>query len=419
MFAFLIRILFVAAFFAAFSQLQTLAADTAEWTRFRGPNGSGLSDADTVPVKFEKGDYNWRVELPGTGHGSPVIWEDKLFVMSGFNDSADRALVCLSTADGSTLWTKRFLSKPYHLHKYNNYGTTTPAVDKDHVYTYWVTEDEVALMALDHSGKEVWKKNLGSFKSSHGGGTSPMLYEDMVVIANDQMGDSYLLAVDKATGETRWKVPRSSVNNGTAYAVPCVYQADGESPQLVFASRANGMTGIDPQNGKVLWELSDLFSLRVVASPVVVGDLVFATCGQGGGGKRFVAVRPGSPDGSRPARLVYEVKKSIPYVPTPVACDGRLFVINDGTGVASCLDAATGDVKWQERLGGSFFGSPVCVNGIIYVIDKEGAVVVFRAADKFELLHRHDLGELSYATPAVAQGRMYLRTQSHLVSIGS
>ncbi|MEM7395317.1 MAG: PQQ-binding-like beta-propeller repeat protein [Verrucomicrobiota bacterium] len=254
--------------------------------------------------------------------------------------------------------------------------------------------------------------------SSHGGGTSPMIYRDLVIITNDQVGESFLLAVDKRTGQEKWRIDRESVDNGTAYAVPSVYEEPGQNPQLIFASRADGLSGVDPETGKTIWKVKDLFPLRVVFSPLVVGDLVFAGCGQGGGGKRFAAVRPGSSDGKRPAGIAYELKNALPYVPTPVSYGNLVFIVNDGTGVGTCFDAASGAVKWKERLGGSFFGSPVCIDGKIYLISKKGEVIVFKASDSFEPLARNDLGEMSYTTPAVAGSALYLRTRHHLISVG-
>jgi outer membrane protein assembly factor BamB len=402
----------------ALMQSASAVESQGEWTRFRGPNGSGLSNATTIPTKFSEKDYNWKIKVPGVGYGSPVIWGKKVFVVSANKKTAERHLVCLSATDGSITWTKSFASQPYRLHRYNNYGTTTPAVDKDHVYMYWVTEKTVSVAAIDHAGKEVWQRDLGPFKSSHGGGTSPILYKDMVILANDQVGKSFLVALDAKTGKDRWRIARKSVKNGTAYAVPCIFSPKGGKPQLIFTSRADGMIGVDPETGKPIWELSDLFDLRVVSSPVIASGLVFGTCGQGGGGTRFVAVRPGTPDSAGSAKVVYDKKKAIPYVTTPLAYGDLLFTINDGTGVATCFHAPSGDVKWQKRLDGSFFGSTVCVNGVIYTINKEGNVVIFKAADKFELLSIHSLGEKSYSTPAIAGGRMYLRTENHLVSIG-
>jgi outer membrane protein assembly factor BamB len=283
---------------------------------------------------------------------------------------------------------------------------------------YWASEDQINVAALTHEGKQVWKKPLGAFKSQHGPGVSPMLHKDMVIIANDQDGESFLVALDTKTGEQKWKTPRKSGN--AAYSVPCIMEVAGK-PQLILTCTATGVSAVDADTGTPLWSVEDLFKQRVVSSPVLAGDLILSQCGQGGGGTRFVAVRPGSSDG-KPAKLEYDVSKGIPYVTTPVVYNERVYMVTDG-GVAVCLKAADGAVVWQERItvngrNAAFFGSPVCVNGVVYAITRSGEVVVFKTGDKFELLSINPLGEASHATPAVSGGKMYLRTTNHLISIG-
>ena len=395
-----------------------LPAAAQEWTRFRGPNGQGVSDAKTVPHKWTDKTFNWKIELPGEGYGSPVAWGDKLFVVCADAKSAERKLLCLNATTGKTAWIKTWPSKTYHLHGHNSYGTTTPAVDAQHVYMYFVNDEAVTLAALNHDGSPAWSANVGPFKSSHGGGTSPMIYKGLVIVTNDQVPKGGMYAFDKNTGKQVWRLARNGADNGTSYGVPCVFTGPDGKDQLIVASKGNGVSGIDPATGKLLWELSDIFHLRSVASPVIAGDLVFAQCGSGGGGKRFVGVRPGAA-GQR-AELVHDMKAKIPYVPTPVVHEGKFYYITDG-GQAACLDPKTGKTLWFERIADrlAFFGSPVCVNGVIYAIARDGRVAVIRAnPDKFELLAMNDLGEKSYATPAVAGGRMYLRTLTHLYSVG-
>ncbi len=402
--------------------LPAVAAD--DWARFRGPNGSGVSDATTVPVKFGKADYNWRVELPGEGYGSPVVVGNKLFVVCAKPNTAERMLVCLDATTGKQLWSRTWASKTYKLHRYNHYGTTTPAADTERVYMYWVNDANVTLKALDHDGQEKWSQDLGPFDSSHGGGTSPMLYKDLVIVTSDQRaapgspGKPAIYAFKRDTGKQVWKLDRSPADNGTSYGVPCIYKDKEGNDQLIVGSKGDGVTGIDPMSGKVIWQMKDLFSLRVVASPIVAGDLVFSQMGSGGGGKRFVGVRPGSA-ASKP-NLEVDLNRSIPYVPTPLYYKGHLYFVHDG-GQAACLNPRNGDVVWNERIGNgvSFFGSPVCVNGVIYAISREGQCVTFKATpDGFDLIAINDLGEKSFATPAVANGRMYLRTFTHVISVG-
>jgi len=399
-------------------------AGANEWTRFRGPNGTGISEASTIPIEFTEADYNWKVKLPGEGHGSAVVWGDKIFVMAADpvkSGKAQRRLVCLSTKDGSIQWTREFESNLYKMHKYNNNGATPPAVDDKQVYIHWASDKAMMLVALDHAGNEKWSINMGPFAGNHGGGTSPMVYKDMVVITNDQDGKALLLAVDKKSGKVRWKIDRKISNNGVSYGVPTVYEPKGQKPQLIFASKANGMTGVDPGTGKVIWEVEGIYHLRLVAGPIISGDVIVGSCGSGSSGKRFVAVQAGSSDGSKQAKELYRRESRIPYVSTPLVYKGLLYYVTDD-GYATCMEPATGKVKWQEKgFPGkeSFFASPVCVNGNIYITSKTGVVYVIKASpDKFQILGKSSLGELSYATPAVAGGRMYLRTLNHLISVG-
>lgn len=379
-----------------------------EWTRFRGPNGSGLSQATTVPAQWSDSDYNWKIELPGIGHSSPVIWGHKLFLTSADEQNAERIVLCIDTESGRTLWERRFASQAHHKHLRNSFASSTPAVDELHVYLCWTTPDEYTLLALDHDGRDAWKLDLGPFESQHSGGTSPIVYEDLVILNNDQDGPSFLVAVDRRSGEIRWKAPRDSAV--VAYSTPCVLSREGRD-ELIFNSQAHGISSIDPLTGKTNWEMK-VFDKRSVSSPIVAGGLVFGTCGSGGGGIYVAAVRPGPEP-----ELAYKITEGGTYVPSVVAKDDLLFIVGD-KGIASCSRLATGETVWRERLGGNFSGSPVIVNDKLYAIAEDGTVVVLSASENFAILGQMPLGEDSRSTPAVAGGRMYLRTYSHLFSIG-
>jgi outer membrane protein assembly factor BamB len=391
----------------------TLPSPGQEWTRFRGPNGTGISDAKTIPTKWTDQDINWKVSLPGIGHSSPVVWGDRIFLTGTEAVPNKISVLALKTNDGSVLWRKDFPYQPFDKHEFNSFASPTPAVDGERVYVAWSTPERYTLIAFDHSGKTVWERDLGAFKSQHGCGTSPIVYQDKVILGNDQDGASSLIAVDAKTGQTKWQIPRQTAV--AAYSTPCVYQAAGQKPALIFNSQAHGVTAIDPDNGKVLWEYDKAFDKRSVSSPIVASGLIIGSCGSGAGGNYVAAVRPGG-NGKKP-ELAYELRSSAPYVPTGVAVGDLLFLWAD-SGVVSCLHAPTGEVKWQERAGGNFFGSPVCVDGRLFCVSTSGEVVVLEAAAKFNVLARYPLGELTHSTPAVAGGRMYVRTAGHLFSIG-
>jgi outer membrane protein assembly factor BamB len=392
-----------------------------EWTRFRGPQGQGISHAQTIPVKWTQQDFNWKIKLPGGGHSSPVIWNDKVYVTCENPDPAGGILLAFDVSDGRRLWSKQYKLTAYRHHQYNSYAVATPVVDADHVYVLWQTSGEMILAALDHAGNEVWQRTFSGVYSRFGPGTSPMLFNDIVVFTHEhwQGNEDYQsawIALNRKTGQTRWTRKRN--NAQISYSTPCVYSPQGREPQLLFTSQAHGITGIDPLTGKVIWESQSALPARVVSSPVIAGDFIIGTCGKGGAGKQLTAVRAGSGNNSEQAAVAYTCNgKSAPYVPTPLAKDGLLFTFHD-QGEVSCLRIETGEVLWCEKPGGKFYGSPVWVNGLVYCINREGKVIVMKASSTYELLAINSLGEKSQATPAIAGDRMYLRTYSHLISIG-
>jgi outer membrane protein assembly factor BamB len=393
-----------------------LAGRAQEWTRFRGPNGNGLSEAKTIPTKWEATDFNWKVSLPGGGHSSPVLWGNNLFVTSCDEKAGKFHVLCLKTSDGSVRWQKEFPLTPMEKHNYNSFASSTPTVDADRVYVCRTEAAHITMSAFSHGGELVWEKDLGPFAAQHGAGASPIVYGNLLFFPNEQSGESFLLGMDARTGETRWKTPRES--GPGSYSTPCLYQPRSESPPLViFNSQEHGISALAPDTGKVIWEFEKAFNKRSVSSPVLAGGLIIGSCGGGGGGNYVVAIRPGDPaKGTKPDRA-YEIRRSAPYVPTSICVGDWLYLWSDG-GIVSRVNAATGEVQWQERVGGNYFGSPVCVDGRLFCVSTAGEVVVVAVSDKFEVLARNPLDELTHSTPAVAGGRMYIHTVGHLVSIG-
>jgi outer membrane protein assembly factor BamB len=391
-------------------------AGAQEWTRFRGPNGSGLSEATTIPAAWSEGEFLWKAALPGKGNSSPVLWGDKVFLTSANPQDGTRYVLCLSARDGKLLWKRDYPSRPHPIHQQNTLASSTPTVDARRVYCAWSTPEEFTLLALGHDGSPAWKADLGPFVSQHGFGTSPILYGDLVIITNDQDADSFLIAVDRASGRTRWKVPREHLpEQNTCYATPCIFEPPGRPAELILCSRVYGVTSVDPLSGEKRWEAKVLRS-RAVSSPIVAGGLVLASCGSGAGDNMVVAIRPYA-DGDKP-EVAYTIDRTgCPYVPSMVTKDDLVFMWGD-RGVVTCIDAARGTVHWRERVGGNYFGSPVRVDQKLYCISDTGDVVALAAADEFKLLGRSPLGETSRATPAVADGRMFLRTESHLTAVG-
>jgi outer membrane protein assembly factor BamB len=201
-----------------------------------------------------------------------------------------------------------------------------------------------------------------------------------------------------------------------SYAVPCIYQPQGKPAELIVASWSHGVSALDPATGATHWE-APVLERRPVASPIIVGDLILANCGEGGGNNSVVALRPPAAEGREP-EVAYQIDKtSAPYVPSMVAAGKLVFLWGD-KGIVACIDGKAGELKWRQRVGGNFFGSPVRVADRIYCISAEGDVVALAAADRYELLGKSPLGQPSRSTPAVADGRMFLRSESQLVAVG-
>lgn len=394
-----------------------LPCGAQEWTRFRGPNGSGVNAAITIPPVWTAKDYRWNITLPGGGHSSPVLWGDRIFITCADDQTALRTLLCISAADGSTIWKQEIPAHPFHQHGDNSYASSTPAVDADRVYVCWNTPEELSLMAFDHAGKSLWTTNLGPFISQHGGGNSPIVAGDVVLVGDDQEGrESFLFGIDRASGKILWKLPRRS--SSFSASTPILFPSDASpatSPLAIFISKGEGITAVDPISGKVAWALSDVFDARTISSPVTADGLILATCGEGAGGHMLIAARP-SDTASQPPQVAYKLTDDTPYVPTPLIKGDLLFLLSD-RGILTCCRAATGSLIWQQRLGGSFYSSPVCANNTLFCTTKQGKVIAIAAAEKFQLLGQNDLSEKCQSTPALADGCMLIRTYTHLICV--
>jgi outer membrane protein assembly factor BamB len=388
-----------------------------EWARFRGTNGTGLGAQTSIPAQWSAEQIAWRTRLPGRGHSSPVIWGGLVVVTAAEPDSGRRHVLGLDAATGMTRWMRTGDGPVFRQHADNSFASATPALDRERVYVAWLAPEHSRLEAYDHAGKEVWAIDLGTFIAQHGGGASPVAVDDLVVLPFEQdgPGDSYVLAVDAATGKERWRLPRSS--GKLACSTPCVLRPTTGPAQLICTSTNHGVYAVDLATGKELWSLSKAFSQRCVASPVVAGGLIYASDGQGGKGTRLLAVRPPAQPGGEP-EIVWQVVNGAPYVPCITVRDELLFLVTDG-GQMACLKAATGEEIWRQPLGlGTFYGSPVVLGDRIYAISRRGEVACVAASATFAKLGTSALGEGAFSTPAVAGGRMFLHTFTSVVAVG-
>jgi outer membrane protein assembly factor BamB len=387
------------------------------WSQFRGDDGTASGENLRLPKTWSADKILWTVDLPGVGHSSPVIWANRVFLTSANADGTTRYLLCLNADTGKTLWTKKFTFGRGHKHEKNSWASSTPAVDGERVYFVFADSDRQIFAAYDFDGNPVWAKNLGSFASQHAQGTSPIVFEDLVILANDQDGPSSILACDRLTGHTVWSDPRKSGPQATSYATPFIYRPKDAPPELICASSLSGVSALDPHTGQTIWSTHPM-PQRTVGSPVLAGGLLFQCCGAAGQGMLMIAVDPSGRGDVSKTHIRYTRKRLLPYVPTPVACGNDLFLWSDH-GVVCCIDPKTGKDIWTRRVGGDFSSSPICVDKLLFNVDETGNVIVLSASHDFALVGRLSLGDSCHATPAAANGRLYFRTFHHLVCAGS
>jgi outer membrane protein assembly factor BamB len=381
-----------------------------DWPRFRGPNGSGTSTDATIPVQFSTTDnVLWKVELPGAGNSSPIIVGNRLFLQTASSDGKERSLLCLDASTGKTLWSKPAPGHAAATHKKNTLASSTPASDGERVFVIFWNGDEQSLAAFALDGKSLWQQELGAFKSQHGAGVSPIVANGKVIVPNDQDGKSVLLTFDAVTGKPGWSAPRAPCP-ACSYSAPFVMD-----DKLVVAS-STGVTAYELATGKAKWNWqwkwpNEDKMLRMVGSPVLAEGVILLQTGNGAGNSNAVAVKA---DGSG---VAWEKNRDFPYVPTFLVHEQHLYVATD-KGFAMCVNAKTGNIVWRERLGGGFTASPVLIAGKVYAPSEEGTVFVFEASTKFKQLAKNNLGETIYASPAVNDGKLYIRGQKHLFCIG-
>ena len=383
------------------------------WPRYRGADGLGVTAEKGIPASWSQGDYEWVTELPGEGHSSPVVWDQDLFVTSATDEGKSRQLHCLDATTGKIKWsrTSEFQSNPKHAK--NSFASSTPATDGERVYVAFADEERFGLLAYDFEGNRLWQNDLGPFLSRHGLGASPIVFEDLVIIPNDQDGPSSIVAYDRRDGRLVWKSSRTA--REASYATPLIIEPGGGKPQLICLSGATGLSSLDPWSGSLNWTTSAL-PARTVASPTYASGLVYAICGQGGKGVRLIGVDPTGSGEVESTHVKFRRDKEIPYVPAVIGANELVFLWTDN-GVVICVDPTTQKTRWQERVGGNFSGSPICVDDKLYCIEESGKVIVVSAGPEFRLLGENPIGDPSYSTPAVANGRLYLRSFHRLSSL--
>jgi outer membrane protein assembly factor BamB len=393
--------------------LLTAPLQAGEWPCWRGPRGDGTSDDKNVPIRWSKTEnVVWKVAIPGKGHSSPIVWGDRVFVTTCLEKEQKRVLLCLDGRTGKQLWERAVLTaKLEQKHGLNSFASSTPATDGKHVWVTFLEDPKIQVVCYDMEGKEAWRKSPGEFHSKHGFCTCPVLYKDMVILNGDQDGDGYLVALDKKTGKERWRTERP--NNTRSYCTPIIVEAAGKKQLVLTGSKC--VASYDPDNGKQHW-IIDGPTEQFVASMVYLDGVFFLTAGFPT--YHLLAIKPDGKGDVTKSHVLWHETKGAGYVPSPVAHDKYFFNVTDG-GVAGCWESKTGKRQWLQRLGRHHSASPVSAGGYLYFLDDDGVTFVVEPGSKFKVVSRNALEEECYASPAVAHGRMYIRTLHHLYCLGA
>jgi outer membrane protein assembly factor BamB len=387
--------------FFPLSQAFSVVDPATDWPAWRGPTRDGIAASGQNPPLHwsETEGVIWKAPVPGRGHGSPTVVGDRVYL--AIADAENQSVLCLNRNTGQRVWEMKVHSgkpDPGH-HSNSSAASSTVVCDGSRLYINFLNDGAVYTSALDLSGKMLWQHKVCDFVTHQGFGSSPVLYDSLVIVSADHRGGGVIAALNRDTGEQVWSQPRPKIPN---YTSPAVVNAGGRT-QVVLAG-CNLISSFDPANGKKLWEL-DGSSEECVVTPVTDGTRIFTS---GGYPKNHtVAVFA---DGSN--RVAWQNTARV-YVPSMIQKEGYLYAVMDA-GLAVCWKADTGTEMWKERLGGDFFASPVMVGNRIYATNVRAKTSVFEATPKhFELLAQNQLGDEVYASPVICGSRIYLRVATH------
>jgi outer membrane protein assembly factor BamB len=395
------------------------------WPQFRGPNGQGVSSETNLPLAWNA-DSNiaWKTEIPGQSWSSPIVWDDRVFVVTATDNGTSCRVLALDTASGKIVWnTELFEQALFHKEGRNSYATPTPVTDGQLVYACF---GDGSFAALDLHGNVTWTNRDYPFYSQHGLATSPIRFRDLLIMARDGSSDgddktlgwqkpwdrSYIVALDADSGRHRWTAKRGF--SRIAHGVPAIWTApDGHA--ILISEAGDVVQGFDAELGGRIWT-SEVIGEGKVPS-VVLGDGVVFTAGGFGGRDSIKAFRLGGRGDLKETNLVWEQAKGMPKVPSMIYVRPYLFAITDN-GVATCMQGDTGQIVWQKRLAGNYSASPVAADGHIYFLSDEGETTVINAGPEFKILARNPLSEHVQASMAVSQRRLFIRTEQNLYCIG-
>lgn len=419
-----IAITCAAGMLVAMNFASTVSAVADDWPEFRGPTGQGTTEAQ-LPLEWsESKNVRWKVPVEGLAWSSPVVSGNQIFLTTAVDKRVDDEpivslqLWCLNLSDGQQAWTKELFSHPgqrkVEIHSKNSHASPTPIVSGDKIYCHFGPHGTACVSA---SGELVWKNESIEYRPTHGNGGSPALYQDRLIICCDGSDRQFVLALDMETGKQLWRTERDTdVSRGFSFCTPTIIEVAGKVQAICPGSGA--VFAYDPADGSEIWRVTYGEGYSVVPRPLFADGLVFVCSGYDD--ESIYAIDPRGEGDLTDSNVVWSANRNAPHSPSLTYGNGLLFSVSD-RGIATCFDAKTGDVKWVQRMGGKFSASPLLAGDRIYFQDESGKTTVVAASAEYRELASNEIGsgsERTYASFAIADGSILLRSESFLYRIG-
>lgn len=381
---------------AAAANLPPAQFSPGDWPGWRGPHHDGLALEQVVPTSWsETQNVVWKSKLPGRGHSSPIIIDDRVYLQTSDDAAQTQSVLAINRATGKWVWQTEIFQGGLEqaMHQENTQASSTLASDGERLFALFLNDRRIWCSGLSLEGEELWRQEVGGFRSRFGYSASPVVYQSLVILAADHEEGGFIAALDRASGHIIWRRKRPS---NSSYASPRVVTLDGQDQVVICGCKK--VMSYDPLTGEELWSVEGTTE-STVGTPVVAGNAVIVSGGYPGA--ETLAVDKGG-------KVLWRVNDKC-YVPSLLAHDGSLYLMQDD-GIAKCLNAATGKELWKHRVGGKFRTSPVLVSEMIYVTDMAGKTTVFKASPAgFELMGENQLGTEGFASPAVSLNQLFLR----------
>ncbi len=416
---------------AVFLLLLQTVVHAEDWPCWRGPRGDGTSLESAIPVSWDGTtgkNILWKAPLVAAGHSSPVIVGNRVYVTGCHEQTKSRHLLALDRETGKVVWDQTVVNAPLETrHQLNSYASGTPTVADGVIYVTFlvvdgseipapnvgaprpVTPGQILVAAYSIDGQQLWSVQVGGFISAHGFCSSPVVYQDLLIVNGDHDGDSYIVAMDRSTGKTVWKTGRE--HKTRSYCTPIIRTVAGRDQMVLTGSQR--VVSLDPRTGGTHW-LIEGPTEQFVSSMVFDGSKFYLTAGFPT--HHVMAIRPDGQGDVTNSHVAWHSDESKCYVPSPVLCDGRLYVADD-RGTASCYNTATGERIWRDRLGSHFSSSLVATGTQILFTADDGLTTILAAGDELQKVAENQLGEFIYSSPAISDGTIYFRGDQHLIAV--